>query len=91
MKKFKNLFWVGFIMLISPFVIFALMFLLSTLNEPSEKFPKEEHITIYDTVKVKVQQQIFDTVKVEKIKWVEKSSSDTTKSTIKKIQKDSIN
>ena len=53
------------------------MFILSNISESYEKFPKEEHVTVYDTVKVKVQEKVFDTVKIEKIKWVEKTKPDS--------------
>lgn len=53
------------------------MFILGNISESYEKLPKEEHITIYDTIKVKVQEKFFDTVKVEKIKWVEKTKPDS--------------
>ena len=91
MKKFKSLFYIGFFVLSSPIIIGVFMFILGNISESYEKFPKEEHIIVYDTVKVKVQEKVFDTVKVEKIKWVEKSSSDSTKTFSKKTQKDSIN
>ena len=53
------------------------MFILSGISESYEKFPKEEHIIVYDTIKVKVQEKVFDTVKVERIRWVEKVKIDT--------------
>lgn len=53
------------------------MFILGNISESYEKFPKEEHVTVYDTVKVKVQEKVFDTIKVEKIKWVEKTKPDS--------------
>jgi hypothetical protein len=77
MKKFKSLFYIGFFVLLSPIIIGLFMFILSSISESYEKFPKEEHIIVYDTIKVKVQEKVFDTVKVEKIKWVEKVKIDT--------------
>jgi hypothetical protein len=53
------------------------MFILSSISESYEKFPKEEHIIVYDTIKVKVQEKVFDTVKVERIRWVEKTKPDS--------------
>jgi hypothetical protein len=77
MKKFKSLFYIGFFVLSSPIIIGVFMFILGNISESYEKFPKEEHVTVYDTVKVKVQEKVFDTVKVEKIKWVEKTKPDS--------------
>jgi hypothetical protein len=77
MKKFKSLFYIGFFVLLSPIIIGLFMFILSSISESYEKFPKEEHIIVYDTIKVKVQEKVFDTVKVEKIKWVEKTKPDS--------------
>ena len=77
MKKFKSLFYIGLVLIFSPFIISAFMVFLGGLSDNVEKLPKEEHITIYDTIKVKVQEKFFDTVKVEKIKWVEKTKPDS--------------
>jgi hypothetical protein len=77
MKKFKSLFYIGFFVLLSPIIIGLFMFILSSISESYEKFPKEEHIIVYDTIKVKVQEKVFDTVKVERIRWVEKVKIDT--------------
>ena len=77
MKKFKSLFYIGFFVLLSPFIIGVFMFILGNISESYEKFPKEEDVTLYDTVKVKVQEKVFDTVKVERIRWVEKTKPDS--------------
>jgi hypothetical protein len=77
MKKFKSLFYIGFFVLLSPIIIGLFMFILSNISESYEKFPKEEHIIVYDTIKVKVQEKVFDTVKVERIRWVEKTKPDS--------------
>jgi len=77
MKKFKSLFYIGFFVLLSPIIIGVFMFILGNISESYEKFPKEQHVTVYDTVKVKVQEKVFDTVKIEKIKWVEKTKPDS--------------
>jgi|688.fasta_scaffold522015_2 hypothetical protein len=77
MKKFKSLFYIGFFVLLSPIIIGLFMFILSSISESYEKFPKEEHIIVYDTIKVKVQEKVFDTVKVERIRWVEKTKPDS--------------
>jgi len=63
--------------LLSPIIIGLFMFILSSISESYEKFPKEEHIIVYDTIKVKVQEKVFDTVKVERIRWVEKTKPDS--------------
>ena len=70
MKKFKNLYYTGLAIISLPIVAFFIIFLLSHNESKVKKDKKEVKPILYDTVKVKV--KIYDTVVVEKIKYVKK-------------------
>ena len=82
MTKFKGAFWMGFTVVIAPITIILLMFIL-TMITPSKKNIDEVR-TIYDTVKVKQKVIVYDTVKIEKIKYINKSN--TEKDSIKNLE-----
>lgn len=73
MSKFNKLFYTGFFMVVSPIVIILTMFLMSSFANRTPE-PEPEQPKFYDTVKVKVKEKVivYDTVKVEKIKYIEK-------------------
>lgn len=64
MKKFKNLFWMGFTVVMLPIGL-VLMMVTLTLISP-KKITSSEVKTYYDTVKVKQKVIVYDTVKVIK-------------------------
>lgn len=78
MKTFKKLFYTGLFLILSPFLVFFFVFYFSSSNEDKIKEPKTQKKIVYDTIKVKV----FDTVIIERIKYVKKPeviNKDTTK------------
>lgn len=64
MTKFKNVFWMGFTVVVTPITVILLMLIL-TMISPSKK-NVDEVKTYYDTVKVKQKVIVYDTVKVFK-------------------------
>ena len=64
MTKFKNEFWMGFTVVMTPIAVILLMLIL-TMISPSKK-NVDEVKTYYDTVKVKQKVIVYDTVKVFK-------------------------
>ena len=79
MTNFKSAFWMGFTVVMTPITIILLMVIL-TMITPSKKNIDEVR-TIYDTVKVKQKVIVYDTVKIEKIKYINKvnTEKDSTK------------
>ena len=75
MKKFRNLYYTGLVIISMPIVSFFLIFLLSHNENKTKKDKKEVKPILYDTVKVKV--KIYDTVVVEKIKYIKKVKSES--------------
>jgi hypothetical protein len=73
MSKFNKLFYTGFFMVVGPIAIILTMFLMSSFANRTPD-PEPEQPKFYDTVKVKVKEKVivYDTVKVEKIKYIEK-------------------
>jgi hypothetical protein len=73
MNKFNNLFYIGFFIVLSPIIVILTMFLMSLYANRTPE-PEPEQPKFYDTVKVQVKEKItvYDTVKVEKIKYIEK-------------------
>jgi hypothetical protein len=73
MNKFNNLFYTGFFIILSPIIVILTMFLMSSYANRTPE-PEPEQPKFYDTVKVQVKEKItvYDTVKVEKIKYIEK-------------------
>lgn len=67
MKKFKSLFYTGLILVLMPIVVSIVVFYFSYNSGKKVKQKETKHI-IYDTVTVKV----YDTVVVEKIKYIKK-------------------
>lgn len=74
MTKFKNVFWMGFTVVMTPIAVILLMLIL-TMISPSKK-NVDEVKTYYDTVKVKQKVIVYDTVKIEKIKYINKVKSE---------------
>jgi preprotein translocase subunit YajC len=74
MTKFKNVFWMGFTVVMTPIAVILLMLIL-TIISPSKK-NVDEVKTYYDTVKVKQKVIVYDTVKIEKIKYINKVKSE---------------
>ena len=73
MNKFNKLFYTGFFIVLSPIAIILTMFLMSSFANRTLE-PEPEQPKFYDTVKVKVKEKVivYDTVKIEKIKYIEK-------------------
>lgn len=73
MSKFNKLFYTGFFMVVGPIAIILTMLLMSSFANRTPE-PELEQPKFYDTVKVKVKEKVivYDTVKVEKIKYIEK-------------------
>lgn len=73
MSKFNKLFYTGFFIVLSPIAIILTMFLMSSFANRTLE-PEPEQPKFYDTVKVKVKEKVivYDTVKVERIKYIEK-------------------
>ena len=64
MTKFKNVFWMGFTVVMTPIAVILLMLIL-TMISPSKKIVDEVK-SYYDTVMVKQKVIVYDTVKVFK-------------------------
>jgi hypothetical protein len=86
MKKFKSLFWIGFIVVGSPIIIIFFMFIISKLASDKHKEIIEFRTPLYDTIKVEKKVIIYDTVKIEKSVKPKKVVLDSIK-----VVKDSIN
>ena len=73
MSKFNKLFYTGFFIVLSPIAIILTMFLMGSFANRTPE-PEPEQPKFYDTVKVKVKEKVivYDTVKIEKIKYIEK-------------------
>ena len=73
MSKFNKLFYTGFFMVVGPIAIILTMFLMGSFANRTPE-PEPEQPKFYDTVKVKVKEKVivYDTVKIEKIKYIEK-------------------
>ena len=67
MKKFKSLFWFGFIIVGSPIIIIFGMFIMSKIVSDKQSKEMEMKKPLYDTIEVKKTVIVYDTVKVEKI------------------------
>lgn len=67
MKKFKSLFWIGFIMMGSPVIITFTMFIVSKLVDNKKGKKMEFKTPLYDTIKVEKKVIIYDTIRIEKI------------------------
>lgn len=74
MTKFKNVFWMGFTVVMTPLTIIGLMVILTIFSPKKET--SNEVKTYYDTVKVKQKVIVYDTVKIEKIKYINKVKSE---------------
>ena len=73
MSKFNKLFYTGFFMVVGPIAIILTMFLMGSFANRTPE-PEPEQPKFYDTIKVKVKEKVivYDTVKVERIKYIEK-------------------
>ena len=73
MSKFNKLFYTGFFIVLSPIAIILTMFLMSSFANRTLE-PEPEQPKFYDTIKVKVKEKVivYDTVIVERIKYIEK-------------------
>lgn len=67
MKKFKSLFWIGFIMICSPIIITFTMFIVSKFVSNKQGKKMEFKTPLYDTIKVEKKVIIYDTIRIEKI------------------------
>ena len=70
MTKFKGVFWMGFTVVMLPIAL-VLMMVALTLITPKKETSTEVK-TYYDTIKVRQKIVVYDTVKIEKIKYVNK-------------------
>lgn len=68
MKKFKGLFYTGLILVLMPIIVSIVVFYFSYNSGKKIKEKEEKKQIVYDTVTVK----IYDTVVVEKIKYIKK-------------------
>ena len=68
MKKFKNLFWIGFVVVGAPIFI-VILSAVSAYFSNREVISENDKIptTLYDTIKVEKKVIIYDTVRVEKM------------------------
>jgi hypothetical protein len=73
MKKFKGLFYTGLILVLMPIIVSIVVFYFSYNSGKKIKEKEEKKQIVYDTVTVK----IYDTVVVEKIKYIKKVKSET--------------
>jgi preprotein translocase subunit YajC len=70
MTKFKHVFWMGFTVVMLPIALVLMMFTLTLISPKKDNSPEVK--TYYDTVKVKQKVIVYDTVKIEKIKYINK-------------------
>ena len=68
MKKFKGLFYTGLILVLMPIIVSIVVFYFSYDNRKKSKKIEDKKPIVYDTIKIK----IYDTVVVEKIKYIKK-------------------
>lgn len=81
MNKFDKLFWTGIGFLSIPSIFILIMYLSGVFNiKPNATLPPPLPV-YYDTVKVQIpiKTTVYDTVVVQKIKYIEKIKSDTIK------------
>lgn len=70
MTKFKHVFWMGFTVVTLPIALVLMMITLTVISPKKGNAPEVK--TYYDTVKVRQKIVVYDTVKIEKIKYVNK-------------------
>jgi len=73
MSKYNRLFYTGFFIVVGPIIIFLTIISMSLFANRTQSI-EPELPKFYDTVKVQVKEKVtvYDTVKVEKIKYIEK-------------------
>ena len=73
MNKYNRLFYTGFFIVVGPLVIFLTIISMSLFANRTQSI-EPELPKFYDTVKVQVKEKVtvYDTVKVEKVKYIEK-------------------
>ena len=73
MSKYNRLFYTGFFIVVGPIIIFLTIISMSLFANRTQSI-ESELPKFYDTVKVQVKEKVtvYDTVKVEKIKYIEK-------------------
>ena len=73
MSKYNRLFYTGFFIVVGPIIIFLTIISMSLFANRTQNI-EPELPKFYDTVKVQVKEKVtvYDTVKVEKIKYIEK-------------------
>jgi len=73
MSKYNRLFCTGFFIVVGPIIIFLTIISMSLFANRTQSI-EPELPKFYDTVKVQVKEKItvYDTVKVEKVKYIEK-------------------
>ena len=73
MSKYNRLFYTGFFIVVGPVVIFLTIISMSLFANRTQSI-EPELPKFYDTVKVQVKEKVtvYDTVKVEKVKYIEK-------------------
>lgn len=74
MTKFKGVFWMGFTVVTLPIALVLMMVTLTVISPKKEN--STEVKTYYDTVKVKQKVIVYDTIKIEKIKYINKVKSE---------------
>ena len=73
MSKYNRLFYTGFFIVVGPIIIFLTIISMSLFANRTQSI-EPELPKFYDTVKVQVKEivTVYDTVKVEKVKYIEK-------------------
>jgi hypothetical protein len=73
MSKYNRLFYTGFFIVVGPIIIFLTIISMSLFANRTQSI-ESELPKFYDTVKVQVKEKVtvYDTVKVEKVKYIEK-------------------
>jgi hypothetical protein len=73
MSKYNRLFYTGFFIVVGPIIIFLTIISMSLFANRTQSI-EPELPKFYDTVKVQVKEKVtvYDTVKVEKVKYIEK-------------------
>jgi len=85
MTKFKSLFYLGFSIIVLPIIVILFVLILSLISIKTNEV-KTENKLVYDTIQVKQQIIIYDTIKIVNHSVKKKIKIDSVR-----VEKDTIN
>jgi len=85
MTKFKSLFYLGFSIIVLPIIVILFVLILSLISIKTNEI-KPENKLVYDTIQVRQQIIIYDTIKIVNHSVKKKIKIDSVR-----VEKDTIN